>query len=76
VIERVSAAAERPDGLLAANDLVAIGLLHALTNACLHIPRDIRLIGYDDIDMARELATPLSTVRQPIQQLGKTAVRP
>jgi LacI family transcriptional regulator len=68
-------AAERPDGILAANDLVAIGLLHALTNAGLHVPQDIRLVGYDDIDMAAELVTPLSTVRQPIQQLGTTAVR-
>lgn len=68
-------AAERPDGLLAANDLLAIGLLHALTNAGLQVPRDIRLVGYDDIDMAAELAAPLSTVRQPIEQLGTTAVR-
>jgi len=67
--------AERPDGLLAANDLVAIGLLHALTNAGLQVPRDIRLVGYDDIDMAAELVTPLSTIRQPIEQLGTTAVR-
>jgi LacI family transcriptional regulator len=67
-------AAERPDGLLAANDLVAIGLMHALTNAGLRVPRDIRLMGYDDIDMAAELATPLSTIRQPTQQLGTTAV--
>jgi DNA-binding LacI/PurR family transcriptional regulator/signal transduction histidine kinase len=67
--------AERPDGLLAANDLVAIGLLHALANAGLQVPRDIRLVGYDDIDMAAELVTPLSTIRQPIEQLGTTAVR-
>ena len=66
---------ERPDSLLAANDLVAIGLLHALTNAGLQVPRDIRLVGYDDIAMAVELVTPLSTVRQPINQLGTTAVR-
>lgn len=68
-------AAERPDGILAANDLVAIGLLHALANAGLRIPQDIRLVGYDDINMAAELVTPLSTIRQPIYQLGKTAVQ-
>ena len=68
-------AAERPDGILASNDLVAIGLLHSLTNKGLNIPHDIRLVGYDDIDIAAELATPLSTIRQPIQQLGSTAVR-
>jgi LacI family transcriptional regulator len=54
---------------------VAIGLLHALTNAGLRVPRDIRLVGYDDIAMAAELATPLSTIRQPIPQLGTAAVR-
>ena len=68
-------AAARPDGVLAANDLVAIGVLHALTSSRVHVPRDIRLVGYDDIDMAAELITPLSTIRQPVQQLGATAVR-
>jgi LacI family transcriptional regulator len=68
-------AAERPDGVLAANDLVAIGVLHALTSSRIQVPRDIRLMGYDDIDMAAELITPLSTIRQPVEQLGATAVR-
>jgi LacI family transcriptional regulator len=65
----------RPDGVLAANDLVAIGLLHALTSSGIQVPRDIRLVGYDDIDMAAQLVTPLSTIRQPVKQLGATAVR-
>jgi len=65
----------RPDGVLAANDLVAIGLLHALTSSRIQVPRDIRLVGYDDIDMAAQLVTPLSTIRQPVKQLGATAVR-
>jgi LacI family transcriptional regulator len=68
-------AAERPDAILAANDLVAIGLLHALSSAGVRVPQDIRVMGYDDIDMAAELATPLSTIRQPVEQLGMTAVR-
>lgn len=65
----------RPDGILASNDLVAIGLLHAFTSSRLQVPGDIRLVGYDDIDMAAQLVTPLSTVRQPVWQLGATAVQ-
>jgi len=65
----------RPDGVLAANDLVAIGLLHALTSSRIQVPRDLRLVGYDDIDMAAQLVTPLSTIGQPVKQLGATAVR-
>jgi LacI family transcriptional regulator len=66
---------ERPDGLLTANDLVAIGLLHAFASSHIQVPQDVRLVGYDDIDMAAELVTPLSTIRQPVRQLGATAVQ-
>ncbi|MCA0252587.1 MAG: LacI family transcriptional regulator [Actinobacteria bacterium] len=66
---------ERPDGLFAANDLVAIGLMQALTAAGIGVPSDIMLIGYDDIVMASQIATPLTTVRQPATELGAAAVR-
>jgi LacI family transcriptional regulator, galactose operon repressor len=68
------AASDRPDAVFAANDLVAIGLLHAFATAGLNVPRDCRIVGYDDIALAAELATPLSTVRQPVTELGIAAV--
>ncbi|BDZ45558.1 hypothetical protein GCM10025866_14670 [Naasia aerilata] len=69
-------AAERPDAIFAANDLVAVGLLQALVmNRSLRVPKDIALIGYDDIDFASTAVVPLSSIRQPSRLIGETAVR-
>jgi LacI family transcriptional regulator len=65
----------RPDGVFAANDLVAIGLLQALVRAeHLRVPRDVAVIGHDDIDFAAAAAVPLSTIRQPVAQIARDAV--
>lgn len=66
-------AGERPDAIFAANDLVALGVLQALTLAGAAVPDDIALIGYDDIDFADSAAIPLSSVRQPREELGRRA---
>lgn len=67
--------AERPDAIFAANDLLAVGLLQALTMfSALRVPEDIALIGYDDIDFASATVVPLSSIRQPAQLIGRTAV--
>jgi len=67
---------ERPDAVFAANDLVAMGLLQALVmNGTLLVPGDIALIGFDDIDFASAAVVPLSSVRQPSQLIGETALR-
>ncbi|MEQ6902313.1 LacI family DNA-binding transcriptional regulator [Nocardioides sp. YIM 152588] len=66
-------AEERPDAIFAANDLVALGVLQALTLAGLRVPEDVAIIGYDDIDFAASAAIPLSSVRQPREQLGAVA---
>jgi LacI family transcriptional regulator len=68
-------AGQRPDAVFAANDLVAIGVLSALASAGIGVPGDMALVGYDDIDFARELTVPLSSVRQPAPKIGATAVR-
>lgn len=67
--------AERPDGLFAANDLVAMGLLQALNMlGTLSVPDDIAIVGYDDIDFAVAAVVPLTSVRQPSALIGSTAV--
>ena len=67
---------ERPDAIFAANDLVAVGLLQALNmSGSMHVPEDVALIGYDDIDFASAAVVPLSSVRQPSQLIGATAVK-
>lgn len=65
---------ERPTAVFAANDLLAIGLLHGLTAAGLRVPEDLALVGYDDIGLAATTDVPLTTVRQPRSQLGQQAV--
>ncbi|WP_354570242.1 LacI family DNA-binding transcriptional regulator [Glaciihabitans sp. UYNi722] len=67
--------ADRPDAVFAANDLIAMGVLQALNmQGALHVPRDIALIGYDDIDFASAAVVPLSSIRQPSALIGQTAV--
>lgn len=67
--------AQRPDGVFAANDLLAIGLLQALVMCGdVRIPDEIAVVGYDDIDFAAAAVIPLTSIRQPAALLGSTAV--
>lgn len=67
--------AGRPDAVFAANDLLALGLLQAITGTrALRVPDDIALIGYDDIDFAAGAAVPLTSVAQPRFELGRLAM--
>jgi LacI family transcriptional regulator, galactose operon repressor len=63
-----------PTGIFAASDVVAIGVLQVARQLGLTIPEDLSLVGFDDIPMAEMLAPPLTTIRQPAEDLGKTAV--
>jgi LacI family transcriptional regulator len=66
---------ELPDALFAANDLVAMGLLQALSMlGTLVVPDDIAIVGYDDIDFASAAVVPLTSIRQPSALIGSTAV--
>jgi LacI family transcriptional regulator len=67
--------AQRPDAVFAGNDLHAIGLVNALTAAGLRVPDDVAVVGYDDIPFAALAAVPLTTVRQPIAEMGRAAAR-
>ena len=68
-------AAERPDAVFAANDLLAMGVLQAFNMlGSVRVPEDIALIGYDDIDFASAAVVPLSSIRQPASLIGYTAV--
>jgi LacI family transcriptional regulator len=68
-------AARRPTAVFCANDLMALGLLQEMTRNHIGVPEDISIIGYDDIDFAAAAAVPLTSVRQPRQELGRTAAR-
>jgi LacI family transcriptional regulator len=64
---------ERPDGVFAANDMMALGALHAAQEAGLRVPDDLLLVGNDDIPFA-DLSQPgLTTMAMPKRELGRAA---
>ena len=64
----------RPRALVCANDEMAIGALRTLRGARLRVPADIAVTGFDDIASARHVRPALTTVRQPMRELGEEAV--
>lgn len=68
------ASSRRPDAVLAANDLVSIGVLQTAMIAGMRPPDDLAIVGYDDIDFAATAAVPLTSMRQPASLIGHTAV--
>jgi LacI family transcriptional regulator len=68
-------AARRPTAVFCANDLLALGVLQEMTARRIRVPESITIVGYDDIDFAAAAAVPLTSVRQPRQQLGRTAAQ-
>ena len=67
------ARSKRPTAAFCANDLVALGLLQHAIRAGRRVPEDLAIVGYDDIEFAGAAAVPLTSVRQPRQELGRRA---
>jgi len=65
---------DRPSAIFAANDLMALGVLDAARIVGLSVPEELSIAGFDDIDAAAAVLPPLTTVRQPMQRMGKKAV--
>jgi phosphoserine phosphatase RsbU/P len=61
----------RPDAIVAANDGMALGALEELTRRGVAVPDDVALLGFDDIELARYVEPSLTTVRQPLRELGR-----
>jgi LacI family transcriptional regulator len=70
---RVLARRRRPDALVCANDEVALGALLAAEEIGLRVPDDLAVTGWDDVMAARYSRPALTTVRQPMRQLGARA---
>lgn len=66
-------AAVRPEGVFAANDTVALGILQGCLQLGVRVPDDLAIVGFDDIEFASFAAIPLTTIKQPAYQLGATA---
>ena len=61
--------------LFAYNDISAIGSIRAFQEAGLRVPDDLSVVGFDDIQNSAYISPPLTTVRQPMQEMGKIAAR-
>ena len=66
---------ERITAVFAANDQMALGLVHGLSERGLRVPDDISVVGFDDLPDARHFLPPLTTVRQDFAALGALALR-
>jgi LacI family transcriptional regulator len=66
-------AAGRPTATFCANDLLALGFLQEMTRQGIEVPRQMAIVGYDDIEFAEAAAVPLTSVRQPRELLGRAA---
>lgn len=65
----------RPTAVLAFNDSMAIGAIHGLFKKGLSVPKDMAVVGFDDSYVAKSFYPPLTTVRQPIKEMGAVAAR-
>ena len=69
-MERLLRVTPRPEAVFVASDSMAVGALKALQAVGLRAPDDIAMVGFDDIPLAATVEPPLTTVHQPIDQLG------
>jgi DNA-binding LacI/PurR family transcriptional regulator len=72
--ERLLGRHEAPTGIVAYDDLVAIGAMRTTHALGLRVPADVSIVGCDDIDVAAFVEPPLTTVRPPKRELGRRAV--
>jgi LacI family transcriptional regulator len=68
-------AAGMPSAVFCGNDMLAFGVYRRLRRAGLRIPEDVALVGYDDVDFAADWSVPLTSVRQPADELGYLAAK-
>lgn len=67
--------AERPTAIFASNDIMAFGALRVCKRAGISVPDEISLVGFDDTAEAHHASPPLTTIKQPLYEIGMTAVR-
>ncbi|RED18795.1 LacI family DNA-binding transcriptional regulator [Pontivivens insulae] len=66
---------ERPTALFCASDIIAFGLISELTKRGFSVPKDVAVIGFDDIELAAHFIPPLTTIRQDRYEIGIAAAR-
>jgi LacI family repressor for deo operon, udp, cdd, tsx, nupC, and nupG len=73
--ERLLERAERPTAVFCFNDEMAMGVLQVARRRSLRVPQDLSLVGFDDIRFSRHLEPPLTTIAQPMREIGEGTVR-
>ena len=73
-IQSLLTQSSRPTAVFCCSDTIAVGAYQAIQQQGLRIPQDLSIMGYDDIELARYLSPPISTICQPKAELGKLAV--
>lgn len=73
VARQLMTAPSPPTAIFAVNDMTAIGAMGALRDLGYTVGRDVALVGFNDISIAAELPTPLTTVRSPLKEMGRRA---
>lgn len=63
------------DGIFACNDITALSIYKQLSNRGIKVPEDIQLIGFDDVILSKLVTPELTTISQPIKEMGKMAVK-
>jgi DNA-binding LacI/PurR family transcriptional regulator len=66
--------ANRPTAIFCGNDITAVGVLKAAKILKIKVPRELSIIGYDDIELSAHLSPSLTTVFQPTEQMAETAI--
>ncbi len=75
VLSALFDSADRPDALFTANNACTICVIKTLRALRIEVPRDVALVGFDDVDFYTLLKPPVTTVRQPAAELGRTSAR-
>lgn len=75
IMRAYSQEGEKPTGIFAANDIMAIGAMNALKELGLRIPEDVSIIGFDDISISRYLSPKLTTMRCDFRSIASSCVR-
>ena len=75
ITKRLLASGEKFTALFAYNDLAAIGAIRAIREAGLEVPTDVSVVGFDDIEAANYHSPTLTTVRQPLKEMGEIAAK-
>jgi LacI family transcriptional regulator, galactose operon repressor len=65
----------RPTAIFSCNDQQALGVYEAARRRGLRIPQDLSVVGFDDLPVARWISPPLTTVRQPLAEMGRAAAQ-